>query len=105
MDEDDGATPPDGSGGGGQKVPNHAALHKRFLIQRLTSINREINRLEDLPNNNTPLIVQEIQRLYNMRNNVINEIDRGFGWERIDNEVFDFGATQPTGGNPNPPTG
>lgn len=91
MDEDDTATPPDGSSGGGRQVVNQTSARRAELERRMEEINNEIERLEanyqgEVGDN--PQLDAQIRNLYDQHRIITLEQDYGSGYDAYDEDAI-----------------
>ncbi len=91
MDEDDTATPPDGSSGGGRRIVDHTSVHRSELERRWKQINDEIDRLEQQQGNvgDNPQLDAQIANLYDQHRIITLEQDYGSGYDAYDPDAIE----------------
>lgn len=105
MDEDDTATPPDGSSGGGRQIVNHTSARRAHLESRIEQINDEIDTLEEQQGalGTYPQIDAQIDILYDQHQVISGELDFGSGWDAYDEDAIQNQGDAVTPQPPHPP--
>ncbi len=109
MDEDDTATPPDGSSGGGRQIVNHTSARRTELESRMEQISNQIDTLEEQQGavGDNPQLDAQIQNLYDQFGVISRELDFGSGSDAYDEDAIqnpdDVLPPQPPHPPPPPP--